>query len=117
GAHFVHQTAGWIAIDERLQFAHRLARFGLIALRREHLAEVREPELVLRLMGARVRRIEGEELAELVDGEDERLGGALAEIRVADTELGVRPERTRGVGFDDLLEELASRQPLLVVER
>jgi hypothetical protein len=38
-------------------------------------------------------RVEGEELAELVDRQDERLRRAFAEIGVADPELGIGPIR------------------------
>src|SRR5262245_2484882 len=116
-SHFRHQAARRIAVDEPLQFANRFARLRLVALRTAHLAEMGEPELVLRVIGARVGRIEREELAELVDPENQRLGSAFAEVRVAHAELGVGTKRAGGVGFDDLLEELSGRQPLLVVER
>ncbi len=71
------------------------------------------PELVLRVVGARVRRIERQELLELGDRQDQRFGRALAEIGVADAELRVGPERALRVGFVDLLEVLARGQPLL----
>ena len=76
-----------------------------------------EPELVLGIVGSRIRRIEGEKLLELVDGEHERFARPLAEIRIADPQLRIGPIRTLRVGFDDLLEEFAGRQPFLVVER
>ena len=60
-----------IAGDERLEIADRGARLGLVALRRPHLAEVRHAQLVLRVVGARVRGVEGQELLELVDGQHE----------------------------------------------
>ena len=43
-----------------------------------------EPELVLRVVGASVGRVERQELAEFVDAEDQRLGGACTEVGVAD---------------------------------
>ncbi len=49
--------------------------------------------------------------------EDQRFGRAFTEIGVADAQLGVRPDRALRVGLGDLLEELARRQPLLLVER
>src|SRR4051812_43915745 len=57
-----------IARDEGLELLERRARLGLIALRQPHLTEVRHPELVLRIVGATIGRIERQEFAELVDG-------------------------------------------------
>src|SRR4030095_9831173 len=46
GAHFRHELAVRIAIDERLELSDRLARFGLIALGAAHLFDMRKTRLV-----------------------------------------------------------------------
>jgi len=63
-----------------------------------------------------VRRVEVEELAELVDREDQRFGGPFTEVRVADSKLGIGTIRALRVGLGDLLEELARGQPFFLVE-
>ena len=77
---------------------------------------MRHAEFVLRVISASVRWVETQELRVLVDGEDERLGRVLAQIRVAQTELRVRPNLTLRVRLDDLLEELTGGDPFLFVE-
>jgi hypothetical protein len=77
---------------------------------------VREAHLVLGVIGAAVRRVVGQEFPELVDRQDQRLAAALAEIGVADAELGVGPIHAAGVRFDDLLVVLPRGEPLLRVE-
>ena len=108
--------SGRIAIEERLEGLDGFARLGLIALRRAHLLEVGHADLVLRVIGALVRRIEAQKLRVLVQREDERFRRAFAEVRVGEPELRVGAIGAAGVRFDDLLEELARGEPLLVVQ-
>ena len=72
------------------------------------------PELVLGVVGARVRGVERQEFLELGDGQHQRFRRCPHRVGVADAELGVRAQRALRVGLGDLLEELARRQPLLV---
>ncbi len=75
------------------------------------------PACTARSRRARFVGIEREELLELGDRQHQRFGRAFAEIRVADPQLGVGPERALRVGFGDLLEVLARREPLLLLQR
>ena len=114
---FFHQRAHGVAIEEGLKLFQRCLRFRLIALGCAHLREMRHRQLVLGVVGASVRRIEGEELAILVGCEHQRLGRLLAEVRVAHPELGIRPVRAVGVVVHDLAEVLACVRPFLILER
>jgi hypothetical protein len=73
--------------------------------------------MVLRVVGAGVRRIERQELAKFVLAEDVVLGAALAQIGVADPQLGVRSERAAGIVVDDLTVVLTRARPLLLHHR
>jgi hypothetical protein len=68
-------------------------------------------QFVLRVVGAFVPRIEGEELAILVGGQDQRLSGLLAEEAVANAELRVGPHRALRVVVHDLAVVFARVQP------
>ena len=75
------------------------------------------PELVLRIIGAWIRREEREEFGEFVERALERLGRALAEVRVTLAKLRIGPIRALRIGIDDLPEVLPRRDPLLAVQR
>ena len=62
-----------------------------------------------------MRRVERQELPELVRGEDERLGRMLAHVRVADAELGVRAVPALRIAVNELPEVLARREPVLAL--
>ena len=83
---------------------NRLLGLGLVTLRAQHLVEVHHPELHLRVVGARVGRIERQELAKLVLRV--HIGGAvvLAEIRVAYAKLGFRAQRALRVRLEQFGE-------------
>ena len=78
---------------------------------------MRHAELVLRVVRALVRRVEREELAELVHREHEVVRAAFFEIRVADGELRVGTQRRLRVRLNHLFEVLAGGDPFLRLER
>src|SRR5262249_5858325 len=67
-------------------------------------------------IGALVRRIEAEKLAELVDRQDKRLGRVLAHIRVAHPELAVGAVFALWIGVDELTVILARDAPAMLIE-
>ena len=115
--HLGQQLAVRILGDEGLELLHGLARFALVALGTAHLPVVTHSKLVLRVIRAPVRRVEAEELLELVHRQHERFDVALAEVRVTQPELRIRAERALRVVVDEAAEELARREPLLVVQQ
>src|SRR6187402_256526 len=88
-----HQRAVRVAVEEDLILLEALARLGLIALGCAHLLLMAHRQAELRHVGLRVGGVEGEELAELVGAHHQRLGGPLAEVGFAHSELCVGPER------------------------
>ena len=112
----VKQGAVRIALDEGFEFPDGFARFGLVALRPTHLAEVGEAKFVLRVVGAAVGRVEREELPELVESQDKSFVRAFSQIGIADAELRIWPIRALRTGLNDLFEELPRLQPLLGIE-
>src|SRR5688500_16609861 len=105
------------ALDEGRQLRNRLARFRLVTLRAAHLVVVRHAELVLRVIGAVVRRVEREELAVFVHRQHVRLDRPLAEEAVGDPELRVGAVGALRIAVHQLPEILARREPATVVER
>ena len=103
-----------IALDKDREFLDGFARFGLIAVGAVHLLEMRHAELELRVAGAVAVRVEGEELLELVQRQDVRLGRALADVGVADAEFGFRAVGRLRIGVDELAEVFAGDEPSLL---
>ena len=99
-------------IEEGLELFQCGRCFRLIALRCAHLLEMCHRELVPRVVGARVRGIERQELAKLVGREHERFGGLLAEGPLPPTpSFGIGPKRAVGVVVDDLAKVIRGRPP------
>jgi hypothetical protein len=77
---------------------------------------VRHAELVLRVIGARVGRVERQELAVLVDREHVAFERSLAQKRIGETQLRVGAISTLRIAVHQLPEILARREPVLLVE-
>ncbi len=115
-AYFRRQRTIGVSIEERLELFQCRNGLGLVALRCSHLHEVAHRQFVLRVIGALVPRIEGEELAIFVRGEDERFSGLLPEEAIADAELRVGAHGTLRVVVHDLTEVLAGIHPFAFFE-
>ena len=80
-----------------------------------HLLEVRHPELELRVVGARVGRVERQELAVLVDRERSATRSCPRRGTSRQAELRRRAVVALRIGVEDAAEVLARREPVLLL--